>query len=316
MLRRAQAARLLAVDRDASGTRLLLLGRDEKVVGSAQGLGLQIADASVADRHAIIRYVRGRYYVADLKSAGGTFLNGRRIRRTQALKHGDNLRFGAGIPFRFIDPDALRRRRERRLLRTAAVIAALLVVGWLDHREKWNLLSVATVTKIAAWVHPRAVSKRPDAPIVEAAVAPPRVAAPRTRIANMPASASSSPRAANPQPRAANTPALAPKTSVPPAAMVAPTPAPTPNLSASSPMSCLERINFYRSGLGLAEIRGDSELSASVESHTRYVLLNFGDDIRAAHPLGSSAYEENPAKTGYTPAGAHEAPNAQLAWGC
>jgi uncharacterized protein YkwD len=57
-------------------------------------------------------------------------------------------------------------------------------------------------------------------------------------------------------------------------------------------------------------------LSTSVESHTRYVLLNFGDNIRAAQPLGSAAYEENPGKAGYTKAGAHEAPNAQLAWGC
>ena len=255
MLRRAQPARLLAVDRDASGTRLLILGRDEAVVGKTAGLRLQVPEPSVADRHAMIRYARGRYYVSDLKSAGGTFLNGRRIRRTQALKHGDNLRFGAGIPYRFIDPDALRRRRERRLLRAAVVIATLLVVGWLDHREKWNLFSVATVTKIAAWAHPQAVSKRPDVPIVEAGIASPRA---------------SRPRAANTQPLAANTPALAPKASAHPAktpaeilaAAVAP---PTPNLSASAPTSWLERINFYRSGLGLAGIRGDSELSVSVE---------------------------------------------------
>src|SRR5258707_7721586 len=197
MLRRAQAARLLAVDRDAAGTRLLLLGRDEKVVGSAQGLGLQVADASVADRHAIIRYKRGRYYVSDLKSAGGTFLNGRRIRRTQPLKHGDNLRFGAGIPYRFIDPDALRRRRERRILRAAPVIATLFAVGWADHREQWNLLSLATVMKIAAWAHPRTVSKRSDAPIVEAALAPPRTASKLNHVANMPTPASNTPGAAH-----------------------------------------------------------------------------------------------------------------------
>src|ERR1700722_7207239 len=105
MLRRAQAARLMAVDRAPSSTRLLLLGRDEAGAGGKDGTGLRVADASVADRHAIIRYSRGRYYVCDLKSAGGTFLNGRRIRRTQALKHGDTLRFGGATPYRFIDPD-------------------------------------------------------------------------------------------------------------------------------------------------------------------------------------------------------------------
>ena len=112
MLRRAQAARLLAVDRETPGTLLLLLGRDEAAIGSAEGSGLRVADASVADRHAIIRYARGRYYVVDLKSAGGTFVNGRRIRRKQELKHGDNIRFGVAAPYRFIDPDALKRRRK------------------------------------------------------------------------------------------------------------------------------------------------------------------------------------------------------------
>jgi uncharacterized protein YkwD len=81
-------------------------------------------------------------------------------------------------------------------------------------------------------------------------------------------------------------------------------------------MSWLARINFYRSGLGLAEIHADSELSAVVEGHARYVLLNFGDDIRAANPLGPRAYEENPGKAGYSPSGAKAAPNVQLAWGC
>ena len=301
MLKRAQPARLLAVDRDASGTRLLILGRDEAVVGKTAGLRLQVPDTSVADRHALIRYARGRYYVSDLKSEGGTFLNGRRIRRTQPLKHGDNLRFGAGIPYRFIDPDAMRRRRERRILRAAAVIAVLLVFGWLDHREKWNLLSVATVTKIAAWAHPPAVAKRPDA-IVVAAVATPRTAAPpQTRVANMPASAS-------------KTLARAEK---PPAPIIAAAvAAPTPNLSASSPTPWLDRINFYRSGLGLAEIHADSALSGAVESHARYIVLNFGDDIRAAQPMTPAAYDENPGKPGYTANGAHEAPNVQLAWGC
>ena len=65
MLRRAQPARLLAVDRDASGTRLLVLGRDEAVVGKTAGLGLQVPDPSVADRHAMIRYARGRISVLD-----------------------------------------------------------------------------------------------------------------------------------------------------------------------------------------------------------------------------------------------------------
>jgi hypothetical protein len=280
VLRRAQAARLLAVDRAPSGTRLLLLGRGEAVIGSTAGSGLRVADASVADRHAIIRYSRGRYYVRDLKSAGGTFLNGRRIRRTQALKHGDSLRFGSAVPYRFIDPDAHRRRRERRILRAAEVIAALVVVGLADHFSRLNLVSLDTIAGIAAWARPHIEAKRVDAMVA----APARPAAP----------------VAGALPR-------------PPAIHVADA---ASNLRSSSPAPWLARINFYRSGAGLAEISGNSEECAGVEAHARYLMLNFADEIRASRPLSPAAYEEDQSKSGYSDDGAVVAQNLRLAWGC
>jgi len=297
VLRRAQAARLLAVDREAPGTRLLLLGRDEARVGSAERSGLRVADPSVADHHAVIRYARGRYYVVDLRSAGGTFLNGRRIRRRQELKHGDNIRFGVAAPYRFIDPDALKRRRWRRVLRAGAVIAVLAAVGLADHFEKWGLFSRATVTEIVAWVGSHAASKR--------------VEAPTTRVASAPAPAASIARPTNP-----------------PAAVYAGTvmaPSPTPNLPASSPTSNLSelspitwlgRINFFRAGNGLDPVRENSQLSAGAAAHARYLLLNFGEDIRNAKPMSAQAYEEKPGKSGYSANGAAMARNLQLAWGC
>ncbi len=149
---RPQAARLLAVDREAPGTRLLLLARDEAGVGSADGARLRLRDSSVAGRHATIRYARGRYYLVDLKSAEGTFVNGRRIRRKHALKHGDVIRFGGATPYRFIDPDALKRRRWRRTLRASAVVAVLVAVGLADHFEQWGLFSRRDLTRIVALV--------------------------------------------------------------------------------------------------------------------------------------------------------------------
>ncbi len=81
-------------------------------------------------------------------------------------------------------------------------------------------------------------------------------------------------------------------------------------------MAWLERINFYRSGLGLDPIRDNSELSAAAAAHTRYLLLNFGEDIRSAKPMGAEAYEEKPGRSGYSANGASVARNLQLAWGC
>src|SRR6202167_5144823 len=303
MLRRAQAARLLAVDREAAGTRLLLLKRDEASVGSAEGSGLHVADASVAGRHAIIRYARGRYYVVDLKSAEGTFLNGRRIRRTQALKHGDTLRFGGATPYRFIDPDALKRRRWRRILRVSPVVAVLVAIGLADHFEKWGLLS-ATLTEIAALAHPQATSKPVEAPIPVAANAPTRLAAPSAQATSMPGPAAYVANVApTPKPLAASTPKL-------------PVSAPTPNLSASSSMTWLERINFYRAALGLDPIRNNSDLSAAAAAHARYLLLNFGEDLRSAKPISGDAYEEKPGNRGYSASGAAAARNLELAMGC
>ncbi len=289
MLKRPQPARLLAVDREAVGTRLLLLGRDDATVGKTGGLGLQVADPSVADRHAVIRYARGRYYVSDLKSVGGTFLNGRRIRRTQPLKHGDNLRFGGGVPYRFIDPDALRRRHERHLLRALAVIAAIFVIGLVDHFAKLNLFSLATLTEIAALTQPRTAAKRVDVPKPALANAPTRPAS------------------------------IAGATNVSAAIHLAGSSAPTLNVSASpptSPTAWLDRINFYRAGVGVAEIHDNPELSASVVAHAHYLLANFADEIRGAKPLSSAAYEEDAGKSGYTATGATAAQNVQLAWGC
>ena len=202
-----------------------------------RGPGLRVADASVADRHAIIRYARGRHYVVDLKSAGGTFVNGRRIRRKQELKHGDNIRFGVAAPYRFIDPDALKRRRERRILRAGAVIAASCRrrIG----RSLWEMGPVfpATVTEIVAWANSRATSKRVDAPTtgVASAPTPPRLHRHAQRLSAVSCG-------------------LCRHFSV-----MAPS-LPTPNIPASLPTvkivrvvadyTWLERINFFRSGSG------------------------------------------------------------------
>ena len=150
MLKRPQAARLLAVDRDASGTRLLLLARDEAGVGSAEGSGCG-RGCERRRSSCVIRYARGRYYVVDLKSALGTFVNGNRIRRRQELKHGDILRFGGAAPYRFIDPDALKRRRWRRNLRASAVVAVLVAVGLVDHFEKWGLFARDARQRLPRW---------------------------------------------------------------------------------------------------------------------------------------------------------------------
>ncbi len=239
---RPQAARLLAVDREGAGTRLLLLARDEAVVGSAEGSPLHLPDPSVTFRHATIRYARGRYYAVDLKSAQGTFVNGRRIRRRQALKHGDVIRFGGATPYRFIDPDALKRRRWRRIMRASAVIAILLALVLLDHFEKWNLLSLATVNEMVAWVNPHATPKPVEAPI-----------APTAKVANAPAPAASIARASS---TPAASIARAPRT---PAAVASIARVAAPALAPKRPKSSADSQSQIGRGVG-ASVAGADEL--------------------------------------------------------
>ena len=261
--------------------------------------GLCLADASVANRHAIIRYARGRYYVADLKSAEGTFVNGRRIRRKQELKHGDIVRFGGAAPYRFIDPDALKRRRWRRVLRASAVVAVLVAVGAVDHFEKWNLLSLTTATQIVAWMDSRSTSKTVDEPM--------------NRVASAPAQPKASVARAVPSPAAV--------ASVAAVALAASTPKSPASLSGFEFIGIVDDLAgadqlLSRWTQGFEPIRDNAELSAAATAHAHYLLLNFAEDIRAAKPMSGDAYEEKPGKSGYSASGARVAQNLQIAWGC
>jgi len=65
----------------------LVLGRDPG------GAGVKIADRRCSRRHAAVYKRAGEWYVKDLGSKNGTWVNGRRISET-ALQRGDNLRIG------------------------------------------------------------------------------------------------------------------------------------------------------------------------------------------------------------------------------
>jgi pSer/pThr/pTyr-binding forkhead associated (FHA) protein len=56
--------------------------------------GLVIDDEFASNRHARFQVARGRWYVEDLNSTNGTWLNGRRIQAAQWLKKGDKIRIG------------------------------------------------------------------------------------------------------------------------------------------------------------------------------------------------------------------------------
>lgn len=282
MLRKAQSARLLALEHRAPNSRLALLVRGETAIGKADGSAVKITDGDIAPRQALISYKRGHYYVRDLSSPSGTFLNDRRVRRRRVLSHDDRLRFGAAATYRFIDPDAAMRRRHRRALQ-ASIILLVIVAGGLAHRDRWDggALSAATAARLIAsgQSYVRSIAADVSSPALGAAAAESSPAGTVTPNRGIPANVS-------------------------------------PAVTASASTVWLTRLNHFRAISQLGMLHDDPAISAAARAHSQYLLANYADKISGGEPLGDAGHEESPGKTGYSPAGAAIAPNAQLAWGC
>lgn len=66
-----------------------LIGRASEVV--------PLSDNTVSRRHAEVRFEEGQWTLIDLKSANGTYLNGKRVERPIRLKAGDTIRVGGTV---------------------------------------------------------------------------------------------------------------------------------------------------------------------------------------------------------------------------
>ena len=62
-------------------------------VGSGADSQIALKDSTVSGQHASVRYENGKFFLTDLDSSNGTFLNDRKIVREE-LKDNDVIRFG------------------------------------------------------------------------------------------------------------------------------------------------------------------------------------------------------------------------------
>jgi len=58
---------------------------------------LNLGDEHASSHHALFQFSRGFWYVEDLNSTNGTWLNGRRMFAAQRLKKGDKIKIGRTI---------------------------------------------------------------------------------------------------------------------------------------------------------------------------------------------------------------------------
>jgi len=76
------------------GERELLLHEgDTAEVGRTEDNNMILPDSQVSRKHAVITWRRNHFEVKDVGSVNGTFVNGKLIKKPQALKDGDELRF-------------------------------------------------------------------------------------------------------------------------------------------------------------------------------------------------------------------------------
>jgi hypothetical protein len=78
----------------------LALGR-EKLLGRGEASDILIRDSFASHRHALIFFKKGQYFLKDLGSTNGTFLNEVKIDRPAVLADGDIIKIG-GIIFQFM----------------------------------------------------------------------------------------------------------------------------------------------------------------------------------------------------------------------
>ena len=77
------------------------LTRDVTTIGRKLDNDLVIQDILVSRKHSEIRFLSGKYYIHDLESTGGTYLNNKKI--TESILYSGDLILISNIPLMFID---------------------------------------------------------------------------------------------------------------------------------------------------------------------------------------------------------------------
>jgi FHA domain len=77
-----------------SGRSLLPLKGERCTIGSAVDSDVVVEDSSVSRTHALFEWLGGAWFVEDLGSRNGTFLNGQRLTGRRVVRTGDEVRVG------------------------------------------------------------------------------------------------------------------------------------------------------------------------------------------------------------------------------
>ena len=94
---------LLLIHGKNTGTRFDLAG-DSVILGRGQKCAVRLHDPEVSRRHAELRREENRWYLTDLESSNGVYVNGRKV-KSKEITLGDQIRLGRTV-FRFMSTSA------------------------------------------------------------------------------------------------------------------------------------------------------------------------------------------------------------------
>jgi DNA-binding transcriptional ArsR family regulator len=77
-----------------AGRELLTIPGERATIGSSEAADIVVADSSVSRVHALLEKLAGSWFVQDLGSRNGTFVNGERVQVRRVLRPSDELRLG------------------------------------------------------------------------------------------------------------------------------------------------------------------------------------------------------------------------------
>ena len=105
------AGRVRSAWREPRTPRLVLPLHGIVVIGRSRRCACVLGDPTVSRQHAVIRHSDGAWWLSDLGSMNGTYVNGSRIVDDVEVRPGDEVGFGAAV-YRLAPVSALRPRAE------------------------------------------------------------------------------------------------------------------------------------------------------------------------------------------------------------
>jgi two-component system cell cycle response regulator len=94
---------------------LIMMDGDEMVIGRGEEATVRVDDEGLSRKHVRIFRKNGGYWIEDLKSTNGTFINGVTIPYAAPLNNADRIQLGRTLILRFQLQDKMEREAARRL---------------------------------------------------------------------------------------------------------------------------------------------------------------------------------------------------------